>query len=290
MERITSSRLKDKPSLASAQLTHSAAPILTFQGRVKKGRSGSTLSPSAVLRALSLSKGKLSGFKRPTRVEGSTSGRRTNSKFKLAVFDLDGTLTQERSVWEYIHKKLGKWYGFAEEYQKKFLAGEISYEEFCQLDAEVWKGMKAEELSEIVQTVPFHPGVDELLDHLKQKEVKLAMVSSGLSILSDWVHRKYGFDYSVSNDLLHEKGILTGKVRILVYYDQKAEWVKRILGRFGVKREEVIAVGDSGGDLDMFKMAGFSIAFNSSCHDLDRIASLCIRTHNLADIIPRMPI
>jgi phosphoserine phosphatase len=46
-----------------------------------------------------------------------------NHRYKLAVFDLDGTLTSERSIWEYIHKRLGKWYGFAEEYQKRFLAG-----------------------------------------------------------------------------------------------------------------------------------------------------------------------
>jgi len=53
-----------------------------------------------------------------------------NRRFKLVIFDLDGTLTQERSIWEYIHKQLGKWYGFAEEYQNLFLAGKISYEEF----------------------------------------------------------------------------------------------------------------------------------------------------------------
>ena len=94
---------------------------------------------------------------------------RSHQHFKLVIFDLDGTLTQERSIWEYIHKQLGKWYGFAEEYQKKFLAGEISYDRFCELDAEVWKGMKVEELSEIVKTVPFHPGVDELIGYLKHK-------------------------------------------------------------------------------------------------------------------------
>src|SRR4030042_2854482 len=40
-------------------LTHSAAPSPTFEGGVKKRRSGSTLSPSAVLGALSLSTGAL---------------------------------------------------------------------------------------------------------------------------------------------------------------------------------------------------------------------------------------
>jgi len=213
-----------------------------------------------------------------------------NRAFKAVIFDLDGTLTQERSIWEYIHKRLRKWYGFAEEYQTRFLAGEISYERFCELDAEVWKGMSVEELSKIVETVPFHPGIDDLIRYLKKRELKLALVSSGLSILSDWVHRKYGFDFSVSNDLLHEEGFLTGKVRIKVYYDKKAEWVDRILKHFGLKPEETIAIGDSKGDLDMFQKAGFSVAFNSSCQELDQIANLCIQSENLTDIIPRLPI
>jgi phosphoserine phosphatase len=215
---------------------------------------------------------------------------RKNQQFKLATFDLDGTLTQERSIWEYIHKRLGKWYGFAEGYQSQFLAGKISYEEFCERDAQVWKGMRVEELLEIIKTVPFHPGVDELIHYLKQKRLKLSMVSSGLSLLSDWVHQKYGFDYSVSNDLLHENGVLTGRVEIRVYYDKKAEWVEKILKKFGVKPEEVIAIGDSKGDMDMFHMVGFSIAFNSSCSDLNRIANLCISNQNLADIIPKLPL
>ena len=150
--------------------------------------------------------------------------------------------------------------------------------------------MKVEELLEIVKTVPFHPGVDELINFLKQKGLNLSMVSSGLSLLSNWVHQRYGFDYSVSNDLLHENGILTGKVKIQVYFDKKAEWVRKILNQFEVKPEEVIAVGDSRGDIDMFQMVGFSIAFNSSCKDLDQIASVCIQSQNLADIIPKLQV
>ena len=213
-----------------------------------------------------------------------------NQRYKLAIFDLDGTLTRERSVWEYIHKKLGKWYGFAEKYQQRFLAGEISYEQFCELDAQVWKGMKVEELTHIVETVPFYPGVDELINHLKKKGLKLGMVSSGLSVLSDYVHRRYGFDYSVSNDLIHENGTLTGKVRIQVHYDQKAAWVSKILDQFGLRPEESIAIGDSLGDMDMLQMAGFSVAFNSSCQDLDQIADVCIKNENLAEIIPKLPL
>jgi len=210
--------------------------------------------------------------------------------YKLVVFDLDGTLTQERSIWQYIHEQLGKWYGFAEEYQNLFLTNKISYEEFCERDAQVWKGMRVDDLFGIIKTVPFHPGVGELINYLRQKGLKLSVISSGLSLLSNWVHEKYGFDCSVSNDLLHENGVLTGKVKIRVNYDKKAEWVEKILKQFGINREETIAIGDSKGDIDMFQMVGFSIAFNSSCHELDQIANICIRSQNLADIIPELPL
>jgi len=217
-------------------------------------------------------------------MEGSNS-----LSYKAAIFDLDGTLTRERSIWKYIHKKLGKWYGLAENYQRQFLAGEVSYEEFCEQDARVWKGMRIENVTEVARTVPFHPGAKELIDYLKQKGLKLALVSSGLSILSKWVHERYGFDYSISNDLLHEDGILVGKVKIQVYYDQKAEWVKRILKQFKIRPEESMAIGDSIGDLEMFEAVGFSIAFNSSSKSLDQIATLSIRSRNLADIVPKLP-
>jgi len=213
-----------------------------------------------------------------------------DSAYKLALFDLDGTLTKEKSIWQYIHINLGRWYGFAEKYQERFLAGDISYEQFCELDAQVWKGMRVEELMKIVETVPFYPGAGELITYLKEKGLKLAVVSSGLSLLSDWVHKQHGFDYSVSNDLLHENGVLTGKVRIKVHYDQKAAWVGKILEQFGLKPEESIAIGDSLGDMDMFQMAGFSVAFNSSCRDLEQIADVCIKNENLAEIIPKLPL
>ena len=209
--------------------------------------------------------------------------------YKLVVFDLDGTLTAERSIWEYIHVKLGKWYGYAEEYQRRFLQGKISYRQFCELDAQVWRGMRVDQLRDIVRTVPFNPGVDELTSLLKDLGLKLTLISSGLDVLSEWVEEKYGFDYGVSNGLLHEDGILSGEVEIKVHYDRKAEWVQNIMDMFGVRNDEIIAIGDSAGDMEMFEMAGFSISFNSSSAELDGMADVVIKGNDLSQIIPRLP-
>lgn len=210
-------------------------------------------------------------------------------RYKLVVFDLDGTLTAERSIWEYIHVKLGKWHGYADEYQRQFLRGKISYKEFCELDAHVWKGMKVDQLRDIVRSVPFNPGAEELTSLLKRLGLKLTLVSSGLNLLSDWVEEKYGFDYGVSNRLLHQNGVLTGEVEIKVHYDRKAEWIRNMMDLFGVRSEEVMAIGDSVGDMEMLEMAGFSISFNSSSSKLDELADVVIKGNNLSHIIPRLP-
>ncbi|MFH1625664.1 MAG: HAD family phosphatase [Pseudomonadota bacterium] len=210
-------------------------------------------------------------------------------KFKLAVFDLDGTLTKERSVWEFIHKRIGKWHTVGQKYEMQFLNKEISYHEFCRLDAQVWKGMTVEKLETIVASVPFYRGIDTLALYLNNHGIKIALISSGLSILANMVKERYNFDYAVANDLLYDNAILTGEVRINVYSDKKAQWVSRIMSRYGIEREETIAIGDSLGDKELFQTAGFSVAFNPSYTELDSIADVVVHSDDISDIIPKLP-
>jgi len=207
-------------------------------------------------------------------------------KIKLALFDLDGTLTKEKSAWEYIHRRLGVWDGYAEKFQESFVRGEISYGEFCRRDAAIWQGMKVSDVKRILNEIPFQPGTEEVMGYLKGKRVKLGMISSGLSFLADWVKEKFGFDYAVANDLVTEDGILTGDIRINVHYDQKAEWVEEARQKFNVQREEILAVGDSTGDIPMFQRCGFSVAFNCFSPKLEPPPPACIRSQDLRELIP----
>ncbi len=208
--------------------------------------------------------------------------------FKLALFDLDGTLTKERSAWEYIHRRLGVWEGYAEKFQEAFLRGEITYHRFCELDAEVWKGMRVSEMERILRAIPLYEGIEELVGYLRGKEIKLGIISSGLSFLSNWIKERYGFDYAVANELGMTDGVLNGQIKIRVHYDRKGKWVQEARRRFKARKEEVIAIGDSTGDIAMFQMAGLSIAFNSHSPQLDAFASLSIQSPDLRDIIPSL--
>lgn len=205
--------------------------------------------------------------------------------FKLALFDLDGTLTREKSAWEYIHRRLGVWEGYAEKFQAAFLRGEITYLRFCELDAEVWKGMRVSEMKGILREVPLYEGIEDLVGYLRAKGIKLGIISSGLSFLSDWIKERYGFNYAVANELGVRDGVLNGRIKIHVHYDQKGKWVQKAKRRFKARKDEVIAIGDSTGDIAMFQMAGLSIAFNSRSPQLDASASLSIQSSDLRDII-----
>jgi phosphoserine phosphatase len=213
------------------------------------------------------------------------SFRRPRS-IKLALFDLDGTLTRERSAWEYLHRRLGVWEGHAEKYQEAFLRGEIDYSRFCQLDAAVWKGMRADTLEEMLREVPLYEGIEDLVAFLKLQNIKLGIISSGLSLLAEWVKGRYGFDFSVANELGMTDGVLDGTIRIHVHYDQKGKWVKEAKRQFRAKKEEVLAFGDSSGDIVMFQQAGLSFAFNSRSSRLNEVATLSIHSSDLRDLIP----
>jgi hydroxymethylpyrimidine pyrophosphatase-like HAD family hydrolase len=60
--------------------------------------------------------------------------------------------------------------------------------------------------------------------------------------------------------------------------------------RLDVPGHEIIAVGDSRGDLEMFACSGFCIAFNSSSPELAEAADVVVNTESMADIIPWLPL
>lgn len=153
------------------------------------------------------------------------------------------------------------------------------------MDAEVWKGMRVSEMKRILREVPLYEGIEDLVDYLRAKGIKLGIISSGLSFLSDWIKERYGFDYAVANELGVTGGVLNGRIKIHVHYDQKGKWVQEAKRRFKARKDEIIAIGDSTGDIAMFQMAGLSIAFNSHSPQLDALASLSIRSSDLRDII-----
>ncbi len=194
-------------------------------------------------------------------------------KYKLIIFDIDGTITRHISSWRYIHEKLGLWDVLAKKYQDMFLAGKISYRKFCELDATHWKGMKAAKLYNIFKKVQYSKNAKKIIKQFKKEKFKIAAVSTGLQFVAERLKQDLDLDYIIGNRLNVRKGKLTGGVTINIGFGGKGKVVKKIMKRFNVKKSETIAIGDSEGDIPMIKASGYGIAFNSTSPELSKIAN-----------------
>ncbi len=189
---------------------------------------------------------------------------------KVIFFDCDGTLTEVRSSWEYLHRRLGLWSDNADLYQRLFREKKIDYHEFCKRDALLWKGLSLDQLYTIIDEIPYHSGAAEMIRTLKKMGILTVIVSTGLSLLVERVREKLDIDWAIANDLLAEDRILDGDVRINVEYDKKGPVVRLILEELGFEKGEAAAVGDGHGDKGMFDEVALPISFN---HDEENTGS-----------------
>jgi phosphoserine phosphatase len=78
------------------------------------------------------------------------------------------------------------------------------------------------------------------------------------------LQQQLGFDYVYANKLDIKDGVVTGEVvGEIVNGNRKAELLREIAAREGVRLEQTIAVGDGANDLPMLSIAGLGIAFRA---------------------------
>jgi phosphoserine phosphatase len=209
--------------------------------------------------------------------------------YRAVIFDLDGTLTPVRSVWRHLHEALGLWDGEALRHQQAFEAGELRYEEWCALDAAHWRGMRESELRSIADSIPYRDGVRQSAAALRATGTLVGVVSTGLNLLAERVRDDLGLAYTICNRLESKAGILTGRVKINVEHDRKDEALDLFCSRFGVPPAQVIAIGDSDGDIPMFRKAGFAVAVRPSSQRTAEAASVVVHDESLAGLIKVLP-
>ncbi len=204
----------------------------------------------------------------------------------IVAFDVDGTLTIERSIWGRLHMELGTWDGPGKEYYERFFRGEFDYAEWARLDAALWKGIPYDRILKIAKRTRIRKGTEDLMNYLKKHDVVIAAISGGLTILTDIIKEKFNLDYSISNVLLHDNGVLNGKVKVFVEYWNKDKILREIAKEQNISLSNTIFVGNGDNDIPVFKIAGHSIAFNPDSEEVANSAEVIVESEDISDIIP----
>jgi phosphoserine phosphatase len=203
---------------------------------------------------------------------------------RLAVFDLDGTLKQAPSPWQYLHEHLGLWEQ-ALPHRRLFEAGEIDAAQWARLDAALWTGVEAAAVEELFRRDPYRPGAREVVSFLQEQGVPVAIISSGLALHAEQVAQELHIDRVWAIELVTCQGLLTGDVVLNLTEDSKEESMRAVRAEFGAVPEECLAVGDGIADVDLFDQAGLSIAVCPLAERVRAAADVVLEDGDLHPII-----
>ncbi len=182
---------------------------------------------------------------------------------RLVVFDMDSTLIEAEVIDE-----LAKEAGVGEqvsEITEAAMRGEIDFNESFRRRMALLKGLDVSVLDDVAERLPMTEGAEQLVSNLKALGFKTAILSGGFNYFASHLQEKLGFDYVYANDLdIDDEGKVTGEVKgVVVNGERKAELLREIAEKEGIRLEQTIAVGDGANDLPMLSIAGLGIAFRA---------------------------
>ncbi len=205
-------------------------------------------------------------------------------KLRLVVFDVDGTLTKVVSSWQFLHERLGTW-DKGKQYAEQFFRGVITYEDWARLDASLWRGLKLGRVRQIVDSIPYTNGAQDVIATLRGNGFKVVLLSAGLSLVTERIEREIRLDGSLANELKVENGLLTGEVKVNVSVDNKDTVLLRMLKKFNLGIDECAAVGDDETLIPLFEGVSLSIAFNPRSWVVEEQADIVVKSDDLREVL-----
>jgi phosphoserine phosphatase len=127
------------------------------------------------------------------------------------------------------------------------------------------RGLGVEALQRVyAERVRLTPGADRLLARAQGAGVKPLLVSGGFTYVTDRLKTRLKLDYTRSNCLEIVGGRLTGGiVGDIVNADGKRDALIEVRDALGLRRDELIGIGDGANDLKFMGECGVSIAYHA---------------------------
>jgi phosphoserine phosphatase len=211
------------------------------------------------------------------------------SKFKLAVFDMDGTVIDGRLI-EVISKKFGIYDEIKQIQSDSSIFGYVKTQKI----ASILKGIDEREIIFALESIPLMKNCHEIISLLKKNGYKLGIITDSYSIAAKILVNKLSLDFFAANDLKISGGIITGKINMPLGWEKincycKISVCKRYHMEFYAKKYDVdikntIAIGDTKGDICMINHAGTGIAFMPKDDYIGKSKNI-IRRPDLFDIM-----
>ncbi|TFG34903.1 HAD family hydrolase [Candidatus Thorarchaeota archaeon] len=209
-----------------------------------------------------------------------------NNDIKIISFDLDGVLFDGPSAAFPLAQHLGLGQKFMEVYTRVAIEKK-ELEPSIREGSKIWKGIAADETYDhLILDMPLMLGAEETLQKLKERGYIIGCISSGVSqFFMKPFTRRLKLDFAYSNILGERNGVHDGTVKYVMGGPQKAETALQIAQRRGLDGKNLASIGDGTNDIDLFKVSGFSIAFNPENDAVSGAASVTLHSKDLRSVL-----
>jgi phosphoserine phosphatase len=208
--------------------------------------------------------------------------------WRLACFDLDGTLVRGTSVSQHLADRFGQSEQMAE-LERRYAAGEISNSVVAEETASSYRGIPLEKVVTHLSDIPCIKGIDATLAVLGERQIESLLCTVTWSLAAEEFRRRHGFAAVSGTEIeLDFDGVPTGQVKR--HFDEwdKLEFVRSYCETSNIDLAACIAVGDSRSDIPLFEAVGFSIALNATPQAREA-ATVAIDTETLTDVLNVIP-
>ena len=234
----------------------------------------------------------------------------------LVCFDMDRVLVDHMSTWQWVYDKLGI---SNEESFNLYNMGLLDEWSWIILDLQLIRGaiegeLHDDQLRGWLQDCPLMLNWKPCIQGLLDDGHEVAIISGGMQesarrIASNfpaeeiWRRRWGGIDRHSAEEMgghdtrLHlfcngwvtnHDGTIPETGRYQVQMDGKGSIVRMLQRRLGIAESQTASVGDSAGDIDMFRKSGFSIAFNPWDERPGLVADEVIEERDLDLVLQRL--
>ncbi|MCE0492737.1 HAD family hydrolase [Vibrio salinus] len=209
-------------------------------------------------------------------------------QWKVACFDLDGTLVKNTSTGQHLAGKMGHADEMAK-IERWYKEGKVSNADVAALDGKYYRGYSVSDIHGFLDDIPTVDHISETVSYFASRGIPSIVCILAWKFVAEYFANKYGFSGWSGPDLeLDSSGIFTGRVLTDFHETDKPVYVNDYCQKIHANLSEAFHVGDSRSDLPLFKQVGFSVAFNADT-TTQLAASVSVDSGSLLDILTVIP-
>ena len=201
---------------------------------------------------------------------GNKISTRSKAKYKIIIFDFDGTLTDLNSLkatWQRLWLSLGYDLAICKDLHSRFDKKEITHQEWCDLTAKyfVARGMNKSILMSVADGIAKIDGLHETLKKLNESGMQLYIVSGSVREIIDKV---LGDDAKFFNDISANRFVFNEDEQLIRIegtdfdFEGKAEYIKNLSDRLAIPAKEILFIGNSFNDAHVYKSGARTLCVN----------------------------